>query len=314
MSHGSKLLSSTLLSSTLLSSTLSTDDLAQALGGPVDLVVWNVGRSTDLLTYLGDLVLSVSHTATVVFAAGMDKHLPPTTGDELRKHGAVTTHPGRKKAHLFELHPSGANPTTVSQPPGPLLRSVRIDEHQLDVGAWPGVFSSEQFDLGTRLLADLAADLDNILPEAEQVVDLGCGTGVLGMLALRSLPRATVSFIDESAHAIESARHNVLTNWGSLGPTPEARSHFIRSHIFDDARLPEIDVILCNPPFHHTNAMNDAIAWQMFVQSSKVLRPGGELWVVANRHLGYHEKLTRIFDATAQMVSHPKFVVIAARR
>ncbi len=299
----------------VVSSAVSAADLAETLGGPVDVVVWNVGKSTDVLVYLAALLPAISHPETVVFAAGMDKHLPPRTGDVLRSHGLVTTHPGRKKAHLFELRvPQGAPTFHSSAGDASHLAAVDIPEHNLTVSAWPGVFSAERFDLGTRLLADEVAALHEILPDAREVVDLGCGTGILGMLALRALPEATVTFLDESAQAVASARHNVQSNAATLGPNPVDRSRFIRSHVFDDADLPKIDLVVCNPPFHHANATNDAVAWQMFMQSERVLLNGGELWVVANRHLGYHDKLARIFDATALVVSHPKFVVLAGRR
>ncbi len=296
-----------------VSSVTSGPELAGTLEGPVDLVVWNIDKSTDMLTHLAALLPFISHAGTIVYAAGMDKHLPPRTGELLRGHGIVTTHPGRKKAHLFELRVRpGASAFDPVAPPG--RAQVHVAEHDLAVAAWPGVFAADRFDLGTRLLADEVAHLDEILPDAQHVVDLGCGSGILGMLALRTLPAVTVTFCDESDHAVVSARENVEANGATLGPDPLARSQFVRSHIFDDFDVSNVDLIVCNPPFHHANATNDEVAWQMFMQSHRVLRPGGELWVVANRHLGYHEKLARIFDATAHVVSHPKFVVLAARR
>ncbi len=294
------------------SSTLSASQLQAAVGAPVDVVVWNVDKVTDTVSHLAALLPAISHGHTVVFAAGMDKHLPPKTADVLRRHGVVTTHPGRRKAHLFELRPnpgSGfASVPIVQEPP------VLVPEHQLVLHSGPGVFSADRFDLGTRLLAEQVADLREILPDAREVLDLGCGTGALGMLALRALPKAQVHFVDESARAVAAAKRNVEVNAATLGTNALSRSNFIQSDVLHHVDVPEMDLVLCNPPFHYGNAMNDEIAWQMFLQSHRALAPGGELWVVANRHLGYHDKLARLFEATAQMSSHPKFVVIAARR
>ncbi len=300
-----------------LSSVTSGVELVAALGGPVDVVVWNVERETQVLSHVASLVSAICHGSSVVFAAGMDKNLPPKTAEILRKLGDVTTHPGRRKAHLFELRPTaGSTQLDPYVPTSPVV--VDVPEYQLRLAAGPGVFSADRFDLGTRLLAEEVIALPEILPDALEVVDLGCGSGALGMLALRALPEANVHFIDESAHAVATAEQNVVLNASTLGPSdslrsPLDRSRFLQSDIFASTDLPEIDLVLCNPPFHHANAMNDEVAWQMFQQSQRVLRPGGELWVVANRHLGYHDKLARIFEATAQMSSHPKFVVIAAR-
>jgi 16S rRNA (guanine1207-N2)-methyltransferase len=52
----------------------------------------------------------------------------------------------------------------------------------------------------------------------------------------------------------------------------------------------------------------------MFTGSRAALRPGGELWVVGNRHLGYHVKLKRVFGNCDVVASNPKFVVLRAVR
>ena len=40
--------------------------------------------------------------------------------------------------------------------------------------------------------------------------------------------------------------------------------------------------------------------------------PGGELWIVGNRHLGYHGKLKRLFRGVEQVAATPKFVILKA--
>ncbi|MFE0426511.1 methyltransferase, partial [Streptomyces sp. NPDC058953] len=68
----------------------------------------------------------------------------------------------------------------------------------------------------------------------------------------------------------------------------------------------------CNPPFHSHRATTDTTARRMFTDARRVLRPGGELWVVGNRHLGYHVRLRRIFGDCETVAGHPKFVVLRA--
>lgn len=50
----------------------------------------------------------------------------------------------------------------------------------------------------------------------------------------------------------------------------------------------------------------------MFTGARRALRPGGELWVVGNRHLGYHVQLKRIFGNCELVVGNPKFVILKA--
>jgi 16S rRNA G1207 methylase RsmC len=71
-------------------------------------------------------------------------------------------------------------------------------------------------------------------------------------------------------------------------------------------------VILCNPPFHQQQILSDHIAWQMFTDAFKALHTYGELRVVANRHLGYHEKLKRLFGGAKVIASNAKFVILSA--
>jgi tRNA1(Val) A37 N6-methylase TrmN6 len=72
------------------------------------------------------------------------------------------------------------------------------------------------------------------------------------------------------------------------------------------------DLVLCNPPFHQQRAVGDQIAQRMFRQARDVLRPDGELWVIGNRHLGYHVALKRLFGRVELVASNAKFVVLAS--
>ena len=72
--------------------------------------------------------------------------------------------------------------------------------------------------------------------------------------------------------------------------------------------------MLCNPPFHQQQVVGDFLAWRMFQQARNALVTGGELWIVGNRHLGYHAKLARLFRGVEQVAATPKFVVLKATK
>jgi len=74
------------------------------------------------------------------------------------------------------------------------------------------------------------------------------------------------------------------------------------------------DLVLCNPPFHQQQAVGDQIAKRFFKQVHTVLRPGGELWVIGNRHLGYHVTLKRLFGNADVVASNAKFVILRVVR
>jgi 16S rRNA (guanine1207-N2)-methyltransferase len=56
--------------------------------------------------------------------------------------------------------------------------------------------------------------------------------------------------------------------------------------------------------------MTDTTAWRMFSDARRALRPGGELWVIGNRHLGYHLKLRRLFGNSELVAGDAKFVIL----
>jgi 16S rRNA (guanine1207-N2)-methyltransferase len=74
--------------------------------------------------------------------------------------------------------------------------------------------------------------------------------------------------------------------------------------------------VVCNPPFHQQQAITDHIAWQMFCDAKHVLRTGGQLMVIGNRHLGYDVKLTRLFGKqnVKLVTSNNKFVILQATK
>jgi 16S rRNA (guanine1207-N2)-methyltransferase len=80
----------------------------------------------------------------------------------------------------------------------------------------------------------------------------------------------------------------------------------------DDFESASADLILCNPPFHQQNTVGDQIAVSLFKQSRKVLRKGGELWVIGNRHLNYHVNLNQLFGNHSIVASNAKFVIMKA--
>ena len=78
-----------------------------------------------------------------------------------------------------------------------------------------------------------------------------------------------------------------------------------------DRKLPfNFDLVLLNPPFHQGHVVTDHIALHLFKQASRCLSNDGELWVVGNRHLGYHQSLKQFFKKVDCVVSNAKFIVL----
>ena len=168
---------------------------------------------------------------------------------------------------------------------------------------YANVFSRTGLDIGARFfLEHLPQDLEG------EIVDLGCGNGVVGLNLLEKNPQAQVVFVDESPMAVASSRLNVETNM----PDALSRCEFMINNGLSGVEPFRFNAILCNPPFHQQHALTDQIAWEMFHHSRRCLKINGELYIVANRHLDYFRKLKKIFGNCTTIATNSKFVVLKA--
>jgi 16S rRNA (guanine1207-N2)-methyltransferase len=269
---------------------------------PLDLVLIKVPKTLALLEDELIRLAPLLTEKTQVIVAGMVKGMPSSVWQLLeRLCGPTTTSLAKKKAKLIAVtptHPEGADIN-----PYPVCYQLEGTTHRICNHA--NVFSRDSLDIGTRFfLQHLPQSIG-----ARDVIDLGCGNGVVGLIAAERNPGARLHFVDESFMAVASARENFHLN---LGEEREAQFHV--GDALSDFPADSADIILCNPPFHQGSAVGDHIARRMFSQSRKVLRPEGELWVIGNRHLGYHKTLHKIFGNSELIASNAKFVILRARR
>ncbi len=242
--------------------------------------------------------------ATTVIAAAMTKHIHMSTLTLFEKIiGPTTSSLAQKKSRLiFSRFDEKLEPAENPYPSACLL-PYKLDDDEITVTNHAAVFSQERLDLGTRFF------IENIpISESyETIVDLGCGNGVLGLMAAIKNPSAKIVFTDESYMAVESAISNFLSVFDD---TREAE--FLQTDCLQGVAENSASLILCNPPFHQNHAINDDVAWQMFSESRQALDKNGELWVIGNRHLAYHAKLKKLFGNADVVVSNKKFVIVKA--
>ncbi|EXF95243.1 50S rRNA methyltransferase [Pseudomonas fluorescens HK44] len=270
------------------------------LVGPFDRVLIRVPKTLALLEeQLIRLQTQLAPGAQVV-AAAMVKHLPRAAGDLLERYiGPVQASLAVKKARLLIVTPDARQP---AQSPYPTR--YKLDEPAIELLNHANVFCREGLDIGTRAFLP---HLPNNLGSA-RVADLGCGNGVLAIASALQNPQAHYTLVDESFMAVQSAAEN----WqAALGQ----RDVIVRAGDGLAGQEPQsLDVVLCNPPFHQQQVVSDFLAWRMFQQAREALVVGGALYIVGNRHLGYHSKLARLFRGVEQVAATPKFVILKARK
>jgi len=272
----------------------------ESLQGDFDLVLIKVPKTLALLE--DQLIRLHPHLlpSTQIIVAGMIKTLPPSIWKMLESLvGPTTTALARKKARLIFASP---DPELVT-PANPYPVCYRLEDSDYLISNHANVFSRDSLDIGTRFfLQHLPVRQGNC-----DIIDLGCGNGLLGLMAAERNPSATVHFVDESFMAVASAKENFCRIFGQ-----ERSVTFNVGDGLDDFESASADLILCNPPFHQQNTVSDQIAVNLFKQSRKVLRKGGELWIIGNRHLNYHANLNRLFGNHSIVASNAKFVIMKA--
>jgi 16S rRNA (guanine1207-N2)-methyltransferase len=272
----------------------------------IDMVVMKAPKSLALLEDQLHRIAPHLHDKTTFLAAAMTRHIHSSTLDLFAKIvGPTRTSLAEKKARLIFCAPD----PNLQRPPNPWPKTYLIPGHEV-VTNYAGVFAAERLDGGARLLLDHLPRRSG----SQRIVDLGCGNGILGVRAALLNPKADITFVDESYRAVASAQATFRANLG-----PERKAQFVVGNgLFDiENGAPPVvgfDLVLNNPPFHEHHAISDVTAWQMSVEARDALRPGGELWVVGNRHLGYHAKLRRLFGICDIVASNAKFVVMRATK
>ncbi|WP_329361284.1 methyltransferase [Streptomyces sp. NBC_01483] len=272
----------------------------------IDVLLVRVPKSLALLEDQLHRLAPGVHEGTVIVGTGMVKEIHTSTLHLFERIlGPTRTSLAEKKARLIFCTPYPG----IARAANPWPLSYRLPD---DIGPvsgrtvvnHAGVFCADRLDIGTRFLLQH-------LPRSrgpERIVDLGCGNGVVGTAMALANPEAEVLFVDESYQAVASAEETYGAN--AEGGAAEFRV----GDGLADVPAESVDLVLNNPPFHSHQATTDTTAWRMFSEARHALRPGGELWVIGNRHLGYHLKLRRLFGNSELVASDAKFVVLRAVR
>lgn len=262
-----------------------------------DVVLIKIPKSLSLLEDQLIRIKPLVSTTTKIVAAGMVKSIHNSTLKLFEKYlGPTKTSLAKKKARLIFCSLDETLPLTKN----PYPKKYILEGTSHTVVNHANVFSRESLDIGTRFFMQY-------LPQSgkyKNIIDLGCGNGIVGLLAAEKNSDAEVIFADESFMAVESAKQTFELAFGD-----KRTAQFLVNDCLTGFEKNSTDLILNNPPFHQNNAVGDEVAWKMFKQSKDVLKEGGELWVIGNRHLSYHIKLKKLFGNCETVASNKKFVI-----
>ena len=185
--------------------------------------------------------------------------------------------------------------------PQPALRwtEVIIDGATVPIASCEGVFAAGRLDAGAAALIG-AMEVE----AGMQALDLGSGTGVVGLAAARRGARLTAT--DVSAMAVFATRATLEGNG-----IPAEVHHTVGGEGLPDGRF---DLVLTNPPFHSGHRRTESVARYLIREARRLLRAGGRLYLVANAFLPYRPLLEAAFAEVRQAAFDGRYRVWVGRR
>jgi len=164
-----------------------------------------------------------------------------------------------------------------------------------------GVFSSRRIDKGTRVLVE-----NMILPSSGKILDLGCGYGVIGIVAAKLRENCEVYLVDINERALWLARKNVKLN-------KIRNARILKSDGFSSLHGTKFNCILTNPPVRA--GLN--LCFKLIEESKDFLEANGALELVARPRRGgrrFEEKMREVFGNCEVIAKESGYRLYFSRR
>jgi 16S rRNA (guanine1207-N2)-methyltransferase/23S rRNA (guanine1835-N2)-methyltransferase len=257
----------------------------------IDAVIMKIPKNTVYLQYLISGLNYYLRDKTPIIAGIMQKYQNKSIFDCFEKstcdyHSTLA----RKKARLLLAY------TRKTQDLEHFINY--INDYNLNLINYPNCFSYEKTDIGARFFIE---NFQTDISKPENIIDLACGNGILGITCAKRFPEAVLHFSDISNSALLSAEQNMSCN------LPGQKCSFYRNNSLEAFEDDFADLIVCNPPFHDQHKISLDTSFEMFSDAKRVLRNNGELLIVANSHLGYQAFLNRLFGNCRVIAQNKKF-------
>ncbi len=167
---------------------------------------------------------------------------------------------------------------------------------------YPGIYGWDKIDKGSSLLIE---HIPNTLKGTG--ADFGAGYGLLSIETFKKGPQ--ISRIDAYEHdyrAVIACRKNCETSqnisvcWQDLSGDFKSETPY--------------DWIIMNPPFHDHHKTAVDLGHNFISSANRNLKPGGALYMVANKTLPYESVLTSLLKGVETVCEHNGFKIFRALR
>lgn len=159
-----------------------------------------------------------------------------------------------------------------------------------------GVFSKDRFDYGTRLLLE-SIDINNL---CGNVLDLGCGIGVVGLILGTINKNINIDMADINERAIDLAKENMLLN--------KVKGNVFISDVYSNINK-KYNYIITNPPIR----AGKEVVRKFLLGGYDYLTDGGTLYFVMRKDHGVKSMIKELENKyTVNILNKDKgFYVVA---
>ena len=178
------------------------------------------------------------------------------------------------------------------------MLSAKVNNIEMNFKTSNEVFSPQGIDPGTLAMLsiiDFHAD--------DKVLDLGCGYGIVGVLAAKIIGESNVVMTDKDGEAIELAKQNSKLN--GVGGVK-----IYQSDGFKDLNEKNFTLILSNPPYH----VDFNVPKEFIEKGFNRLALGGKMYMVTKRKEWYKNKLISIFGGVKITEIEGYYVFMAVKK
>ena len=173
--------------------------------------------------------------------------------------------------------------------------SLTLNDVELTISSLPGVFSQSELDVGTKLLL-------NNLPQTmrNEVLDFGCGAGVISAYIGKKHPQMQLNLIDVNALALKSAEQTLAIN-------------DLQGEVFASDSLSNVHKkyqhVVSNPPFHQGLKTHYAATESFLAGIKNYIKQSGDITIVANNFLRYQPIMEANIAKTTRLTNKNGFAI-----
>ena len=168
------------------------------------------------------------------------------------------------------LHPEPDTPHDIG------TIDYEVNGIKLQLTTDSGVFSKNKVDYGSNLLI-------NSLPSTSgNILDLGCGYGVIGISLAKLNPGSSVTMVDINERAVDLAKKNIKLNNVTNARVTQSNGF---SNVMD-----KFDMIVSNPPIR----TGKKVIYPLFEKSISYLNPGGAIYIVIQKKQGAKSAFSKL--------------------